>query len=70
MSVFSPDGELFQAMEIAFAIPEGSPGTATTVQTLPVVGTWITQRQITGTWKITVALDDQDIATSSVLLTR
>jgi hypothetical protein len=68
--VFSPDGELFQATEVAFLIPEGSDGTTTTLQTLPVVGTWITARQMTGQWTITVALDGQAMATSSVQLTQ
>jgi hypothetical protein len=68
--IFSPDGELFQAMETSFLIPEGSPGTANTVQTLPVIGTWITQRQLTGTWTITVALDGEAMASNSVQFTQ
>lgn len=68
--VFTPNGELFQATEVAFLIPEGSDGTTTTLQTLPVVGTWITARQMTGQWTITVDLDGQPMATSSVQLTQ
>jgi hypothetical protein len=69
VTVLSPDGELFQAMEIAFEIPAGSQGTATVTQTLPVIGTWITQRRLTGTWNIRVSLDDQAIATNPIQLT-
>jgi len=67
--IFSPDGELFQATDTSFEIAQSSAGSAMTVQTLPVIGTWITQRRITGTWKITVDLDGQAMAANSVQFT-
>lgn len=69
LRIFLPDGNLYQAMESSFEIPEASTGAATVMQSVPVIGTWITQRQLTGTWKFTVSLDDQDFGMNSVQLT-
>lgn len=69
LRIVLPDGSLYQAMEISFDVPNGSYGSATTAQSLPIVGTWITQRQLVGMWKINLSVDDHDVATSSVQLT-
>ncbi|MGA2483884.1 MAG: hypothetical protein ABSF92_12295 [Candidatus Acidiferrales bacterium] len=69
VSFFLPDGNLYQAFEKSFAIPEGSPAATATVQALPVAGTWITQRSLSGTWQVTVALDGQVLESQAVQLT-
>jgi hypothetical protein len=69
LSIFLPDGNLYQALESTFEIPEGAPGSATTELSLPVAGTWITQRSLTGAWRFTLSLDEQDRASSSLQLT-
>ena len=44
-------------------------GSATTMQALPVTGTWITQRRLTGTWSVALELDGQPVGTQTVLFT-
>jgi hypothetical protein len=70
VSFFLPDGNLYQAFEKSFAVPEGSSGALSTEQALPVAGTWITQRSLAGTWQVTLTLDGQAMNSQSVQLTR
>ena len=69
VNVFLPDGNLYQTFETSFEVPEGSPGSMTTGAALPVAGTWITQRGLSGAWNFTLALDGQTMTTQSVQLT-
>lgn len=70
VSFFLPDGNLYRTFEKSFAIPEGSPAATATVQALPVAGTWITQRSLSGLWQVTVELDGQTVNSQTVQLTR
>ncbi|HEY2461611.1 MAG TPA: hypothetical protein VGI16_12425 [Candidatus Acidoferrum sp.] len=72
--IFLPDGNLYQSMDSSFAIPVVPAGSTTTVgsasttQALPVAGTFIAQRGLTGNWKVTVDLDGQAMSTQTVQL--
>ena len=70
VSFYLPTGDLYQAFEKSFAVSEGSSDAVTTVQALPVEGTWLAQRSAPGTWQVTVALDGQVLESQSVQLTR
>jgi hypothetical protein len=66
VSFILPGGDLYQAFEMSFEVAGGS---ATTMQALPVTGTWITQRRLTGTWSVALELDGQPVGTQTVLFT-
>jgi hypothetical protein len=55
--ILEPGGGLFETKSQAFAIADNSDGTAQTEEIVPVSGTMITQRRLTGTWKVRVSLD-------------
>jgi len=69
ISFILPEGELYQAFEKSFDVADGSTGAVTTIQALPVAGTWITQRSLTGTWSVSLELDGQAMGTSSLQFT-
>lgn len=66
LEILDPSGALYQARTQSFAISEDWDGSAKTTETLPVSGTWITQRRRTGQWKLRISLDDQLAATQAV----
>jgi hypothetical protein len=70
LEVLVPSGGLYQQATTAFAIPENSTQPFVAMRSLPVAGTWIQQRQITGDWIVRVSLDDQVIASQTVQLNR
>jgi hypothetical protein len=55
--ILEPSGGLFEAKSQAFGIDANSNGTIRTEEILPVSGTMITQRRITGAWTVRVSLD-------------
>ncbi|MBI3669994.1 MAG: hypothetical protein HY237_09480 [Acidobacteria bacterium] len=65
---FLPNGNVYQAIETSFSVGPGANGTATTVRALPVAGTFISQRLLTGNWRVEVSLDDKVILTQAVRL--
>jgi hypothetical protein len=69
LEVLVPTGGLYQQTTTAFAAPDNSSQPLVAVQSLPVAGTWIQQRQITGEWTVRVSLDGQVIASQTVQLT-
>lgn len=62
-----PSGGSYQVVNSSFLVPDGSAGTAATDVSIPVSGSMITQREITGNWTIRVSLDGQSIANQSVI---
>ncbi|GEM_PF-2802793 len=59
--VVSPDGSVYQRTEVAF-----STGASTRVwSSMPVVGTWIQQFQMSGEWKVIVFLDAEQVSRAS-----
>ncbi len=65
---FLPDGNVYQAFEASFSVSPGANGAATVVRALPVAGTFISQRLLTGNWQVEVSLDGKVILTQSVRL--
>jgi hypothetical protein len=70
IQIFVPNGSLYQSFEKSFVVPAGAAGVTTTVQALPVAGTWITQRSLTGSWQVTLTLDGQAMSTQTVQFTQ
>ncbi len=68
LKIFLPDGNLYQPFETTFAIAQTPTGSFTTVESLPVAGSHITQRSLTGDWRVEVFLDGQFIAARVVTL--
>ena len=62
LSLRLPNGDLYQSLESGFLISDFSAGSTTTIRTLPVAGTFITQRQLIGDWTLEVSLDEQPLA--------
>ena len=61
LKIFLPDGNLYQSFETTFEIVGSPTGSLTTVESLPVAGSYITQRSLTGDWRVEVFLDGQFI---------
>lgn len=69
LEILLPGGNLYQQTQMAFGVAQGSDEPLVAIQTLPVAGTWIQQRHLTGGWMARVSLDGQVIATQTVELT-
>ena len=69
LEILIPSGDLYQQTQMAFGVAQGSTEPLVAIQTLPVAGTWIQQRSMTGEWTARVSLDGQVIATQTVQLT-
>jgi hypothetical protein len=60
LDIFMPQGHALYVRYLGnFQITEAPTGTAVVLRPMPVAGTWITQRQLTGTWDVEVSLDGQ-----------
>ncbi len=68
LKIFLPDGNLYQTFETTFEIVGSPTGSLTTVQSLPVAGSYITQRSLTGDWRVEVSLEGQFITGGVVTL--
>lgn len=68
LEIMIPGGGLYQSTQTAFLTDSSSSAAFATSRILPVAGTWIQQRQITGTWVVRVSLDDQVVASQMVAL--
>ncbi len=69
LEILVPSGGLYQQTSIAFAISGGSTQPFVAMRSLPVAGTWIQQRKITGEWTVRVSLDGQLITSQTLQLT-
>ncbi len=69
LEILAPGGNLYQQSQTPFEAPKASTNPLVSIQTLPVAGTWIQQRNIMGEWTARVSLDGQVIATQTVELT-
>ena len=68
LEISMPGGGLYQAGQTSFLVGDASQSTMTTTRTLPVAGTWISQRRITGEWSVRVSLDGNAISSQTVQL--
>ena len=68
LDILEPDGGLYRTFNTGFAIDANSGGSATTTGIVPVAGSWISQRFLSGNWTVQVSLDDQAQGSSVVRL--
>ncbi|MGH9714366.1 MAG: hypothetical protein ACRD5M_13800 [Candidatus Acidiferrales bacterium] len=66
LEIMMPGGGLYQSTQTAFLTDSTSAHSLATTRLLPVAGTWIPQRQITGDWLVRVSLDGQVITSQMV----
>jgi hypothetical protein len=60
----------YQSFHRGFLVAPESDGSFSTSDALPVAGTWIVQRSLTGPWTVQASLDGRIVATQTVTLTR
>jgi hypothetical protein len=66
LEIMMPGGGLYQSTQAAVFTDAPASGTFQTTRVLPVAGTWIQQRNMTGDWMIRVSLDGQVINSQMV----
>ena len=66
LQMMDPGGGSYEVRNSSFVVTDGTPGQATTSVLIPIGGSMIAQRQITGNWTIQVMLDGKTITTRSV----
>jgi hypothetical protein len=66
LEILLPGGGLYQSTQAAVFTDAPVSGTFQTTRVLPVAGTWIQQRNITGDWMIRVSLDGQVVNSQMV----
>lgn len=64
VEMLAPGGAAYQTRHVPFTASDA--GTAETDTIIPVSGSMITQRGITGAWSLRVSLDGQDLATQNL----
>jgi hypothetical protein len=69
LQLLIPGGAAYRVTQDGFLIPGSSAGPFSAQRTFPVLGTPISQRQMTGNWSLRASLDGQPIATQTVELT-
>ena len=69
LEILLPGGNLYQQTQMAFGVQQGSSEPLVAIQTLPVAGTWIQQRNMMGEWTARVSLDGQVVTTQTLELT-
>ncbi|MGB0034720.1 MAG: hypothetical protein WBP79_04510 [Candidatus Acidiferrales bacterium] len=69
LEILSPGGDPYQSTQTGFLISDATGGSFSSSRVLPVVGTWIPQRHLTGQWSVRASLDGQPIATQPVEFT-
>jgi hypothetical protein len=68
LEILIPGGGLYQSTQNAFLTDSSSASPFAVTRLLPVAGTWIPQRQMTGEWLVRVSLDGQVITSQMVAL--
>jgi hypothetical protein len=63
---FLPDGYVYQAIETSFVVAQQPVGSASAVASLPVAGSFITKRGLTGNWKVEVSLDGNVVGSKAL----
>jgi hypothetical protein len=66
LELLDPGGGSYQVVNASFVIEEGATGSAATDALIPISGSAIAQRQITGSWTIRISLDGVLVATQGV----
>jgi hypothetical protein len=66
LEVLQPGGGLYQASQSSFLVGGASQSSLTMTRSVPVAGTWISQRRMTGEWRVRVSLDGKAITSQTV----
>lgn len=66
LEMLDPGGGSYQVLNTSFVEEDGDNGAAATDVLVPISGSMITQRSITGTWTLRVSLDEQAVATQRI----
>jgi hypothetical protein len=69
LELLIPGGAAYRVTQGGFLVSGSSAGPFSAQRTFPVVGTAISQRQMTGNWSIRASLDGQPVATQFVEFT-
>ena len=68
LQLLDPAGGSYQVTNSSFVVAEGSDGQASTDVLIPIRGSMITQRQITGTWTVKLMLNGKPFSSQNVIL--
>ena len=68
LTVLHAAGGAYQSFHKGFMVAPGANGSFSTSNALPVAGTWIVQRSMTGAWTVEAFLDGRVVAKQSVTL--
>ena len=68
LALLLPNGNVYQAIESSFLVSSAPTGSSTVVRSIPVAGTFIPQRYLTGLWTVKVSLDDQPVTSQTLRL--
>ncbi len=63
-----PNGVVYQTLSHGFGVAEGTFGAPTISDAMPVAGTYITQRELTGDWTVQISLDGAVVGSQKVQL--
>lgn len=66
LDILLPGGALYQSNQTGIFIAGPVSGSTITTRILPVGGTWISQRHLTGGWTVNASLDGQPMASQTV----
>ena len=66
LEMLDPGGGSYQILNTSFLAEEAGSGQVQTDSLIPISGSMITQRGMTGTWTLRVSLDGQAVATQSI----
>ncbi len=70
VSFVMPSGDEYQTFETSFVVADGSSAPVALSQELPIEGTWIAQRRLTGMWQVNYFLDGRPMGSQAVQLTQ
>lgn len=68
LEITMPDGRQYEETKVGFRVPENSNVPVPGVRTIPIAGTWIQTRNVTGVWKVRYSLDGKLLAISDFRL--
>ncbi len=63
-----PDGRQYQETKVGFRVVAESTEPVEAMRTIPIAGTWVQSRHVTGVWKVRCSLDGQVLATAEFRL--
>jgi len=68
LQLLDPAGGSYQVTNSSFVVADGGNGQAATDVLIPIRGSMITQRQITGAWTVQLMLNGKPVASQNVIL--